>query len=257
MESPTRGSSALFVAHPGHELRVHGWLEHSRPHVFILTDGSGHGGRSRLKSSEQMIEEAGASRGSIFGRFTDRQVYAALLACDDGLFRGLAAELADCLIARGVTTIAGDAIEGYNPAHDICRLVIDAAVTIGRSRGAAIDNYDFAVVGGWADDATMIVNLDDAAFDRKIRAARAYAEMQGEVDTAIAAHTVDSFRCERFRLREPAASLMPPHEKPFYETHGERQVAAGIYRNVVRYREHIAPLNEAVLAAADRPTCVR
>ena len=257
MESAARGSSALFVAHPGHELRVYGWLEHSRADVFILTDGSGHGGKSRLKSSEQLIEEVGVSRGSIFGRLTDRQVYAALLACDDGLFRDLAAELADYLTARGVTTIAGDAIEGYNPAHDICRLVIDAGVAIARSRGAAIDNYDFAVVGPWTSDAAMVVNLDDAAFDRKMRGARAYAEMQGEVDTAIATHTIDSFRCERFHLREPAASLAPPHEKPFYETHGERQVAAGIYRSVVRYREHIAPLNDAVLAAADRPTCAR
>lgn len=256
MESATRGLSALVVAHPGHELRVHGWLVQSQPDVFILTDGSGHTGSSRLKSSEELIEHAGASRGSIFGRLTDREVYAALLACDAALFRDLAAELADSLIASDITIIAGDAIEGYNPAHDICRLVVDAAVSIARSHGAAISNYDFALVGPWATDATMIVKLDDQAFERKMRAARAYAEMQGEVDTAIASHPIDSFRRERFRLREPDAGLTPPDGKPFYETHGERQVAAGIYRNVVRYREHVAPINEAVLAA-DRPACVR
>src|SRR5207302_1404403 len=32
-------TSALLVAHPGHELRVHGWLERERPLVFVLTDG--------------------------------------------------------------------------------------------------------------------------------------------------------------------------------------------------------------------------
>ena len=34
--------AVLVVAHPGHELRVHGWLELARPTVCILTDGSGH-----------------------------------------------------------------------------------------------------------------------------------------------------------------------------------------------------------------------
>src|SRR5438034_752023 len=30
--------AALFIAHPGHELLVHGWLELVRPFVFVLTD---------------------------------------------------------------------------------------------------------------------------------------------------------------------------------------------------------------------------
>lgn len=33
------GRAALVVAHPGHELRVYGWLEQARPRVFVLTDG--------------------------------------------------------------------------------------------------------------------------------------------------------------------------------------------------------------------------
>ena len=34
------GRTALFVAHPGHELRIYGWLERARPQVHVLTDGS-------------------------------------------------------------------------------------------------------------------------------------------------------------------------------------------------------------------------
>jgi hypothetical protein len=30
--------------------------------------------------------------------------------------------------------------------------------------------------------------------------------------------------------------------KPFYETYGEKQVAAGRYSSVIRFREHILPL---------------
>jgi hypothetical protein len=28
--------AALVIGHPGHELRVHGWMEHARPQVFVL-----------------------------------------------------------------------------------------------------------------------------------------------------------------------------------------------------------------------------
>ena len=35
-------------------------------------------------------------------------------------------------------------------------------------------------------------------------------------------------------------------EAPFYETHGEKQVAAGRYADVIRYRSHIAPLVAAL-----------
>jgi hypothetical protein len=39
---------------------------------------------------------------------------------------------------------------------------------------------------------------------------------------------------------------------PFYEQHGERQVKAGLYTHVIRYREHIAPLAEELRRHAGR-----
>src|SRR5258706_14972165 len=77
------GSAALVVAHPGHELRVYGWLLEARPKVFVLTDGSGRTGRSRLSSTTKLGTDAGARFGRIYGRFTDIAVYEALL---DGNF---------------------------------------------------------------------------------------------------------------------------------------------------------------------------
>jgi hypothetical protein len=53
-------AAALVVAHPGHELRVHHWLELTRPFVIVLTDGSGHSGQSRLASTTRVLAAAGA-----------------------------------------------------------------------------------------------------------------------------------------------------------------------------------------------------
>jgi len=248
---------AIVVAHPGHELRVYGWLASRKPDVYILTDGSGHTDTSRLDSSAQLVDGAGATRGAIFGRLTDREAYAAILGGNSDLFASLAAELAEGFVTRDVRTVVGDAVEGYNPAHDICRLLIDAAVSIARTRGAVIENYDFAVVDKWASDPQMTVTLDDEAFEAKMGAVRAYERMRQEVDALVERDGLDAFRSERFRLRAPGSSLAPRDAKPFYETHGERQVEAGIYRDVVRYREHVARINDEVLAASGRLVCVR
>ena len=69
----------LFVAHPGHELCVHGWLSGTQPKVFVLTDGSGHVKQSRLGSTSRVLAQVGAQRGSIYGRFTDAGLYELIL----------------------------------------------------------------------------------------------------------------------------------------------------------------------------------
>src|SRR5262245_62950864 len=89
MPPPAAGRSALVIAHPGHELRVHGWLEQTRPLVFVLTDGSGGAGRPRIDSTARVLERVGAKPGAIFGRFADRELYAAILAGDHDVFTAL------------------------------------------------------------------------------------------------------------------------------------------------------------------------
>ncbi len=83
------GRAALVVAHPGHELRVHHWMERARPVVFVLTDGSGSAHSSRLASTTAVLEQAGARPGSIYGRLSDRDLYRALLDHGSQPFREL------------------------------------------------------------------------------------------------------------------------------------------------------------------------
>ena len=71
--------TALVVGHPGHELLVHGWLEVTRPSVFVLTDGSGRSTQSRLDSTTKLLNQTGAKSGSVYGRLTDAESYAAIL----------------------------------------------------------------------------------------------------------------------------------------------------------------------------------
>src|SRR6266550_3454028 len=184
---------ALVVAHPSHELRVHGWLQMARPRVFVLTDGSGRGGRARLPSTTKVLDDVGASQGSIYGRFTDLEIYSAFLRSDFEVFILLAEELANEFRQREIEYVVADSAEGYSPTHDVCRLVTGAAVEISRRRHQRkIADYEFLVIGppdecpGTICHEAIWLNLDDEAFSRKVIAARGYdSKLALDIDSAL------------------------------------------------------------------------
>jgi hypothetical protein len=241
--------TALVIGHPGHELLLHGWLEVTHPLVFVFTDGSGRSNQSRLASTTKVLNRTGAKSGSIYGRLTDAAGYAAILNHEFHPFIGLARELCGALVAERIDYVAGDAFEAYNPMHDVCRLVINAAVTVARLRGHRIGNLEFSLIGqtvchepGHADGICRL--LDDAAFARKMAAAKGYAELAGEVHAAQERTSTDALKVECLRPVGPGDYRCD--DPPFYELYGEKQVAAGYYDRVLRYNEHIVPLAEAL-----------
>lgn len=249
------GRAALVVAHPGHELRVHGWMELAHPLVCVLTDGSGHTGQSRLASTTRLLAQSGARPGSIYGRFKDAEVYAAILDNNTEFFIELAEELGEALAREAVEYVVGDAIEGYNPLHDLCRSVINAAVELVNSvKPTQIANFDFLVVGQPEDSRSgepgaqgVLLRLDEVALARKLAAAKLYLELSEDVgrmtsEAGGAALQLESLRPVVGALRGDGHIQEPP----FYERYGEKQVAQGYYRRVIRYRGHILPLVDAL-----------
>lgn len=309
MPSAQLGRAALVVAHPSHELRVHGWLEQTRPYVCILTDGAGRSGEPRLTRSSEVLERVGATQGTIYGPFTDLEVYAAILKGDTELFAGLVAELAQAFADEQIEYVVGDAAEGYSVAHDICRVMIGAAVECAREvHNHEVKNFDFPVVGAPAEflgDDDIQLNLDAGAFERKVNAALAYTpklardieaalegepfqgirrfsepQLAGEVDVELSASVLaeldsqptlkaqlrdiiegvplDAFRVESFRRVDNQMGTHWTTGPLFYELYGEKLVAAGRYKEVIRYREHMLPLAEAIRERTERGEfCVR
>jgi hypothetical protein len=244
------GPAALIVGHPGHELRVHGWMEQARPLTFVLTDGSGSRNEARIESTTCLLQQIGARRGSVYGRFTDRQIYDALLREDHVLFLGLAVEIGRELREAGIRAVVCDAREGYNPSHDACRLLAWTAAAVGGVSPCSC--FDFPLVGppNLCPDPlrarAIWLNLDEEALHRKVAAACGYPELAAEVEKALSTLGPRAFQVECLR---PAVELDPEHDRveiPFYESYGEKQVAAGIYQQVIRYREHLAPLAAAL-----------
>jgi hypothetical protein len=274
-------NSILVIGHPGHELRVHNWLEKARPEVWVLTDGSGRTQNSRIDSTTRVLDKVGGRPGPAYGYMRDVDVYNFVLHLNHDPFIQLVYQLANTLIEGQIDVIAGDAEEGYNPTHDICRLVINSAVELVEGKtGKQIVNYDFALVGpphrGPADllDNALYLTLDNGAFARKIEAARNYPELQAEVEGALSATVnktfpeneelsqrlrstfgvteADSFRVECLRPVNNSTPTNPfKGDIPFYEAYGAKQVKAGLYQQVLRYREHMQPLAAALRAQVE------
>ena len=186
--------AALVVAHPSHELRVHGWLEQTKPYVCVLTDGAGRSGEPRLSRTTEVLSRCGATAGAIYGRLTDLEVYAAILDGDAKLFGDRVEELAQAFVEEQIDYVVGDAAEGYSVTHDICRIMIGAAIELAeRAYGHRVANFDFLVVGPPDEcpselrDEAIWLRLDDDIFDRKVKAALAYTpKLATDVEAALA-----------------------------------------------------------------------
>lgn len=254
--------AVLFVAHPGHEVLVHGWISRVRPAVHVLTDGSGHTASGRIGLTRDLLRSVGAAPAGIFGRLSDRQVYNAILSGDVPLVSSLIGELASDLIGRGATTVVADAAEGYNPVHDLCRTIVGAACDIARRAGVDVRHYEYPVVDGpgsfdrrsgpieWHD-------LDDEALAAKIDTARRLAEQLTDADDLLARFGEQAFRRETFRMVDDwTAPVCADGERPRYERFGEERVAAGYYGQIIRHDEHMIPLRDAVRAWIDSTQCV-
>jgi hypothetical protein len=252
-EPGEREQAALVIARPGHELRIHGWLEQARPIVFVLADGSGRTGQSRLEATSRVLSAAGAEPGSLFGRLSDARLYAALLARDVGLFLSVAEELADAFLQRGVSRVVGDAAGGIDPIHDVCRALTATAAALARWQGSRpVIEHDFPLTGRpdacprrlrrWA----LWLRLDNEALQRKLAAARGYTELSAEVNDALRAHGEEAFRTECLRPAVSWTAGMEASDRPEYEHRGEERVAAGRYARVIRAYAHVTPVVAAL-----------
>ena len=226
--------------------------------MSVITDGSGSTGQPRLAQTEALLASTGAAARAPFGTMTDTDIYQGLLAGDHAPLVALAGELAETLIEERIELVACDALEGYNPTHDLCSLITGAAVQVAARHGRAVRAYEFAVVG--AGDPTvegrLTHELTGERLAAKIAAARDYARAAGdvltrEVEELLATAGPGAFSHEHL-VPQPTSPLAARFagSRPFFEIHGERRVREGKYRKALRLHDHLLPFERALDAWA-------
>jgi len=242
----------LLLAHPGHELLLYGWIARTKPIVHVLTDGSAHSPATRIGGTEALLGDLGARRGAIFGRLSDHEAYAMIIERNTSLLLSLAEELASEFESQPPAMIVTDAAEGYNPVHDLCRLIAGAAITMA---GVDVRQYEFAVVNHpRPPHAAMVIELDDSEYAAKMERARERAAGLADIEALLSRYGRDAYRSEAL-VRVDDWTAVDLDTPPLYERFGVERVAAGRYAHVIRRDEHLLPLRDALRAEVEKRSC--
>lgn len=236
-------ASALVVSHPGHELRLFGWLARARPLLCVLTAGARRGDSSaRVAASRELARATGCPQGVVFGATLDRDFYEHVLRGDVARFHHWTDALRDDFLAYGIACVVTDGWQFYNVAHDLTQVMARvAAAEASRERGAHIACLEYAVVppalapqAAFGDEHCR-VELAPELLDRKLASAKAYPDIAPEL-AELVAYDGQPPAIETLYEVRPFASLVPaPSLTPLYETFGRARVAAGLYRTVLRW----------------------
>lgn len=122
-------AKSLFVfSHPNHEIAVLALISRMRPKLVFLTDG---GGQHRVNETRNSLRELGLESKAIFLPNTEKEFYDGLLHLDTLYFAKVAANLRAILNEQKPEQILCDAVEFYNPVHDMALPLLVAAEDAG------------------------------------------------------------------------------------------------------------------------------
>lgn len=233
----------LILAHPGHELRIFHWLERNQPVVSILTDGSGGDKDSRVAYSAASLATAGATPGPVFGPMSDQAWYQAILDGDPSPFCNVVDRIAASAAGAPEVSVVADAVDGYNPVHDLASAVGTAVARKLAAAGAAVARLASAAVPGVTGKVAQELLLDVAARQRKIAAVKAYLPLAEEAQRVL--HD-DPASLGREVLFEDEFDW-PEDFRPHWEEFGKGRVDSGRYATRITYRDHVRPLALKIL----------
>ncbi|WP_264565659.1 hypothetical protein [Flavobacterium sp. N3904] len=251
-----KSKTALIIGHPGHELRAYAFIKKYKPDVFILTDGSGSNKSSRIHQSIKLLNSLGAKFQDSIKIFTDKELYNMVLEQNLSEILEYMNSLKDIIIKNDYEVIVGDALEGFNPTHDICRYLINGIISdiSVNYNSKTILNYDFVLnsapnnisldnnIGG------LSLKLSDEEFQMKFDAAIGYPELKYEVELAIEKYGKEVFLWESFGKVSDLNQISNwGTAKPYYETFGEKRVNEGSYSRIITFENHIKPIAELCL----------
>lgn len=239
--------NVLILAHPGHELRIHHWLELAKPRVYLLTDGSGGRQGARTEYSRRIVEAAGGTPGSVFGEIPDAAWYSALLAGDQTFFLDVLARIrADIGNAEEVQVVS-DAIDGYNPVHDLAFVFGSALNRLLQGTRKGHQQLCSAAIPNVPGTLRMEIELDRAAQARKKAAIENYVPLADEA-RLILARDPDCLKRERLITQEPDSTAQAPE----WERIGQDRVSKGLYDRCITYKDHVQPIVRLLTAQSDR-----
>lgn len=260
MTSPLeRGARcAMVFSHPNHELAVLGWVQRVRPHLIFLTDG---GGPEREGETRAALERLGLIERACFLGHGEGELYQALVERDVGFYQELARRLRKQLEPIAPSHVLCDAVELYNPVHDVTLPVVRHAlaghagaqvfeVPLVYERPGPEPGYEIQRFPAERRGARLQLALTKTELDAKLAARdEIYSLLRAQLGPLLAGPS------ERFAVEEigPAPGQLdgPGTGRALrYERRGELLRQRGQVATVITWANHYRPIADALLAAS-------
>ena len=145
------------------------------------------------------------------------------------------------MVACRPNLVVSDAVDGYNPKHDLC-----AAVGAAAAARLGVTHLVSSAVTGDTGNIAHEVGLDPDAIGRKLAAVAAYGPLAEEARRILKAE--ESALSVEY-LRRPVFKW-PAHHTPDWEEIGRARVGDRRYGEAIEYARHVRPIARALLGAA-------
>ena len=122
--------ATMVFSHPNHEVAVLGTIFRLRPHIIYLTDGGADARVAETKEALRSYQPASVH----YLNHTEQSFYDALLGEDLPFYRAVSQEIRSLFRNLDGDAIYCDAVEFYNPVHDITLPIVRAALAGTRPR---------------------------------------------------------------------------------------------------------------------------
>jgi len=249
------GRQLAVFSHPNHELAVFGFVQRFRPTLLFLTDG---GGERRVAETRAGLASIGAAGRARFLGHSEAALYDALLHRDVAFCRSLAGEIAAAIDALQPDSIHCDAVEFYNPVHDLTLPLVLAALALDTATRLV---YEMPLIYQRAGDAEAYaiqrlppsqqaqrIELrlrDDELAAKRQALADGYGQLKAQLD-AIQDLPDSHIACEEMRQFTGALPRPDGERVVRYEWRGRLLRDRGLVEQVITYADHYRPLAAAL-----------
>jgi hypothetical protein len=245
----------MVFSHPNHEIAVLGSIWRLKPHIVYLTDG---GGKDRVNQTKEVLQ-AYEPASTHFLMHNEQALYDALLRTDCDFYRALAAQLGAMLASMIPETVYCDAVEFYNPVHDVALPVVRAALEGNSTRvlevpliyqkADVLEAFELQRVPESLSAQSFWVELTQEELDRKLATVKSgiystlFAQLGALILEAMPSRAAREVFLEgRSHLPSPAAEQVLR-----YEVRGKALKHSGTVREVITFAAHYAPVFEALV----------
>lgn len=252
-------ANVMVFSHPNHEIAVLGTIARLKPCIVFLTDG---GGEDRMAQSRQGLSSYVKPENLHFLRHSEASFYDALVGHDVALLSSVAEQVRDVIVDMNAEAAYCDAVEFYNPVHDIALPIVRAAlrglddlpvyeVPLVHQR-ASDGGYELQRAPSALDSQSIWSDLTDEEHASKVSTLRGgiYQSLFGQMGDMILAEVPQRAQREQFILGRRTLPEPAPGQRLRYEERGRALQSSGDVRDVITYRDHYAPMFESLCPPA-------